>query len=77
MAISATADMSIKLTVGASTVTITPGSISLMSGTINIVGTSGVNIVGASVNVAAMLNTPLLNAGALNAGAATVGGRPV
>jgi type VI secretion system secreted protein VgrG len=72
MAISTTADVSIKLTVGASTVSITPGSISLVSGVINLTATGAVNIVGAAVNAGAVLNTPMLNAGA-----ATVHGIPI
>jgi type VI secretion system secreted protein VgrG len=72
VAISTTADMSIKLTVGASTVSITPGSISLVSGVINLTATGAVNIVGAAVNAGAVLNTPMLNAGA-----ATVHGMPI
>jgi type VI secretion system secreted protein VgrG len=70
--ISTTADGSIKLTVGASSVTITPGSISLVSPVINLTATGAVNITGTAVNVGAVLNTPMLNAGA-----ATVSGIPI
>jgi type VI secretion system secreted protein VgrG len=72
MAISTTADMSISLTVGPSTVSITPGSISLMSPVINLMAEGAVNIMGATVNAGAVLNTPMLNAGA-----ATVSGIPI
>jgi type VI secretion system secreted protein VgrG len=71
-AISTTADVSITLTVGQSTVKITPGSISLVSPVINLTAEGAINITGASVNVGAVLNTPMLNAGA-----ATVSGIPI
>jgi type VI secretion system secreted protein VgrG len=72
VAISTTADGSITLKVGPSTVTITPGSISLHSPTINITAEGAINIMGSSVNVGGVLNTPMLNAGA-----ATVSGIPI
>ena len=72
MAISTTADMSITLNVGASTLSITQGSISLVSPVINLTATGAVNIVGVAVTVGAVLNTPVLNAGA-----ATVHGMPI
>ena len=72
MAISTTADISITLTVGPSTVNITPGSISLVSPVINLTAEGAINIMGAAVNVGAVLNTPVLNAGA-----ATVSGIPI
>ena len=72
MSISTTADISITLTVGPSTVSITPGSISLVSPVINLEAEFAVNIIGATVNVGALLDTP-----ELNAGAATVSGMPV
>jgi type VI secretion system secreted protein VgrG len=72
MAISTTADISISCTVGPSTVSICPGSISLVSPVINLTAESAVNITGATVNAGALLDTP-----ELNAGAATVGGMPV
>jgi type VI secretion system secreted protein VgrG len=72
VAISTTADISITLTVGPSTVSITPGSISLVSPVINLTAESAVNITGATVNAGALLDTP-----ELNAGAATVSGMPV
>jgi hypothetical protein len=53
-------------------VTITPGSISLHSPTINITAEGAINIMGSSVNVGGVLNTPMLNAGA-----ATVSGIPI
>jgi type VI secretion system secreted protein VgrG len=72
VAISTTADVSITLTVGPSTLTICPGAISLSSPVINLTAESAVNITGATVNAGALLQTP-----ALNAGAATVSGIPV
>jgi type VI secretion system secreted protein VgrG len=72
MAISTTADISIILSVGPSTVSITPGAISLVSPVINLTADGAVNIMGATVNVGAVLNTP-----ELNAGAATVSGIPI
>src|SRR5882757_536378 len=72
MAISTTADVSITLAVGPSTVSITPGSISLMSPVINLSAVGAINITGATVNVGAVLNTPMLNAGA-----ATISGIPI
>jgi type VI secretion system secreted protein VgrG len=72
MTISTTADISITLTVGPSTVNITPGSISLVSPVINLTAEGAINIMGAVVNVGAVLNTPVLNAGA-----ATVSGIPL
>jgi type VI secretion system secreted protein VgrG len=72
MAISTTADVSITLTVGPSTVNISPGSISLVSPVINLTAEGAINITGATVNVGAVLNTPVLNAGA-----ATVSGIPL
>jgi type VI secretion system secreted protein VgrG len=72
MAISTEADISITLKVGASTLNITKGSISLMSPVISLTATGALTITGAPVTVLPVLNTP-----ALIAGAATVGGRPV
>jgi type VI secretion system secreted protein VgrG len=72
VAISTTADGSITLKVGPSTVTITPGSISLHSPTINLTAEGVINLTGSAVNVGAVLNTPMLNAGA-----ATVSGIPI
>jgi type VI secretion system secreted protein VgrG len=72
VAISTTADASITLKVGPSTVTITPGSISLHSPTISITSEGAINIFGSAVNVGGVLNTPMLNAGA-----ATVSGIPI
>jgi type VI secretion system secreted protein VgrG len=72
MAISTTADVSITLTVGPSIVSISPGSITLASPVINITAEGAVNIMGATVNVGAVLNTPVLNAAA-----ATVSGIPI
>jgi len=70
--ISTTADASITLRVGQSTVSITPGSITLHAPVINISAESAVNITASAVNVGATLNTPMLNAGA-----ATVHGMPL
>jgi type VI secretion system secreted protein VgrG len=77
VAISTTADVSITLKVGPSTVTMTPGSISLHSPTISLSAEGAINITGSAVNVGAVLNTPTLFAGALAAGAATVHGMPL
>jgi type VI secretion system secreted protein VgrG len=70
--ISTSADVSITLRVGQSTVSITPGSISLFSPVINITAESAVNIMAGTINAGAVLNTP-----ELNAGAATVSGIPL
>src|SRR5260370_25508517 len=64
MAISTTADMSITLNVGASTLSITQGSISLVSPVINLTPTGAVTILGVAVTVGAVLNPPVLNAAA-------------
>jgi type VI secretion system secreted protein VgrG len=72
MNISTTADISITLTVGPSVVNITPGSISLTSPVINLTAEGAINIMGAAVNIGAVLNTP-----ELNAGAATISGIPM
>ena len=72
MAISTEADISITLKVGASTLNITKGSISLMSPVISLTATGALTITGAPVTVLPALITPVLTAGA-----ATVGGRPV
>jgi len=64
--ISTTADVSITLKVGPSTVTITPGSISLHSPTINLTAEGAINITGSAVNVGATLTTPILNVGLAN-----------
>jgi type VI secretion system secreted protein VgrG len=66
VAISTTADGSITLKVGPSTLTITPGSISLHSPTINITAETAINIVGTPVNVGTTLNAPILNVGLAN-----------
>ena len=67
MAISTEADISITLKVGASTLNITKGSISLVSPVISITATGALSITGAPVTILPALIT----------GAATVGGRPV
>jgi len=70
--ISITADASITLKVGQSTISITPGSITLHSPLINIMADGAVTIKGTPVTVLPTLTTPTLIAGA-----ATVHGMPL
>ena len=57
---------------GMSTVVITPASISLTSPTINLTGEAVINLLAPTVNIGAVLNTPMLNAAA-----ATISGIPL
>jgi type VI secretion system secreted protein VgrG len=66
MAISTEADISITLKVGASSLSITKGSISLMSPVISLTATGALTITGAPVTVLPALNTPALLAPLVN-----------
>jgi type VI secretion system secreted protein VgrG len=75
MAISTEADISITLKVGASTLNITKGSISLMSPVISITATGALTITGAPVTITGPPAVTILPG--LITGSAIVGGRPV
>ena len=63
---------SITFMCGSSIINMTPGSITLTSGAINLLASGAINLTAPTVNIAAVLNTPLLNTGA-----ATVAGIPI
>jgi hypothetical protein len=66
------AGASITLTVGGCIVDISPGAVSIQAPVINLSAEGAVNITGAAVNIAQVLNCPTANFGA-----ATVSGVPV
>ncbi len=61
--VSAMQQITLTVCMGASTIVITPTSISLSSATINLLGDAAINIMAPTVNIGAVLNTPVLNAG--------------